>query len=419
MKDWAKSIWDRRRARLLALTGLVTICGILLLEWITSWLSDDGLREFMHKSRVFGPLFFPDTTPDWKDRLQGVLLLLGLPVAFLLWHWRDRNVRDQIDNQRKDINLKEFQEVQLRAAGALDEKLPKEAREQLQIAALQQLRGFIRGEYGDAFRRPAFELLLSGHAAAMERIGTRASVDWTKGQPNSDAIFKEVQKLVSELRDRLDPVTRERIRIIKDDWETLVATGFPLHHRNFDLVDLQQKDFSGLTIFHCSFVGARLGQSNFTDTKFWSTNLIGVNLIGATLDRANLASNRCEGADFSNSSCRHTIFHGALCRGARFMACKMFDADIRKLNFSGAALDGLQLDESDQGYINLTFLKNLGNIANKFQHRPDLLKQPPSQNVLEAIETELRQGPWPGSYDDEKMASVRKRLLEKGATLEP
>ena len=66
----------------------------------------------------------PESKPDWRAIIQPLLLFIGLPSAFVLWVFRDANASAALENQRKDINLKEFQEIQLRAAGALDEKLP-------------------------------------------------------------------------------------------------------------------------------------------------------------------------------------------------------------------------------------------------------------------------------------------------------
>ena len=56
-------------------------------------------------------LFSEPRVVAWKDRLQGIVLPFGLAVAICLEHWCDRNVRDQIDNARQDIDLKEFQKV--------------------------------------------------------------------------------------------------------------------------------------------------------------------------------------------------------------------------------------------------------------------------------------------------------------------
>lgn len=244
------------------------------------------------KAPVFRRPFFPTHPPEWKDKLNALIPIIGLPVAFWIWHWRDRNVQEQIENQRKDVNLKEFEEVQTRAAGAFGKEVSEDAREQLQIAALQQLRAFIRGDYGNAFRRPAFELLWSGHATAMKRIGTHQITAWAEKMGHTSNAWREIQKAIKSLRDNLDPVSQERIWIIRDEWQNLVKTGFPLHHRNYDLLDLQGIDFSELILYHSSFVGTRLGGCKFTNTKIWSSNLIGAHLIGCEFDGADLSSTR-------------------------------------------------------------------------------------------------------------------------------
>lgn len=108
----------------------------------------------------------------------------------------------------------------MRAAGAFDDKLPVEAREQLQIAALHQLRGFLRGEYGDAFQRPAFELLLAGHASAMERIDLAKEVfDCRVAHNPADTIQSRMATVISSAKDRLTAVDRARLAILADEWE--------------------------------------------------------------------------------------------------------------------------------------------------------------------------------------------------------
>lgn len=47
-----------------------------------------------------------------------IILIVSAPVAFVIWHFRDENNRQQIENQRKDINLKEFQKLSEWVSGA-------------------------------------------------------------------------------------------------------------------------------------------------------------------------------------------------------------------------------------------------------------------------------------------------------------
>ena len=38
-------------------------------------------------------------------------LIVSAPVAFMIWSFRDRNATDQINNSRKDTNLKEYHKI--------------------------------------------------------------------------------------------------------------------------------------------------------------------------------------------------------------------------------------------------------------------------------------------------------------------
>ena len=117
------------------------------------------------------------------------------PVAFILWYFRDQNQQLQIENHRKDINLKDFQKLCEWASGLhlVEEKVTvnqktnaqgsekTETIEQsrppvnssadttsrrdgsigLQIAAVYQLRAFIEGDHGEHFIKPALLLILA------------------------------------------------------------------------------------------------------------------------------------------------------------------------------------------------------------------------------------------------------------------
>ena len=165
-----------------------------------------------------------------------IILIVSAPVAFAIWHFRDENNKQQIENQRKDINLKEFQKLSEWVSGAhLPEiktvskttnkynlkndaeivrqstlpieytteeteeysKQPKTAdfdtfskREgavALQISAIYNLLPFFRGDYGESFRLPAFDLLKS---------------TWQIMQQDSLTKFENTEN-VSELRQKV------------------------------------------------------------------------------------------------------------------------------------------------------------------------------------------------------------------------
>ena len=324
-----------RPAQLL-LTVTLTLSVALAIDGFTGW-------------HVYYRLFYPaqETPADvqaWSALIYALLLVGGLPVAFLVWHWRDVNVRDQIESARKDINLKEFQEIQLRASGALDEKLPAEAREQLQIAALHQLRTFLRGEYGEAFRRPAFELLLAGHAAAMERIGLPKALDtWRKIKPAADIIRKSVQEAVAKASAKWTAVDRERAGIIRDEWRAVFGRGFPLNGRRFDAITVPPGALlARLNLSGSVFVGADLVGAHLEGAYLRSAHLEGADLVGAHLEGAVLSGAHLEGADLSMAH-----LEGASLLGAHLEGTNLFMAHLEGANLVGAHLEGANLSGTD------------------------------------------------------------------------
>lgn len=111
-----------------------------------------------------------------------IVLIFSAPVALAIWHFRDKNAIEQIENQRKDVNLKEFQKIAEWLSGIhFSENNNKENYEDnikqlnvnsmtynkhdgaisLQIASIHSLLPFYRGDYGESFKKPALNLLKS------------------------------------------------------------------------------------------------------------------------------------------------------------------------------------------------------------------------------------------------------------------
>jgi Pentapeptide repeats (8 copies) len=304
----------------LLLTIILTLAAVSLANWLSG---SDLFRQFFFP-KVCDKSFPATCDPlDWKDLFQAAILVLGLPVAFLLWHWRDVNVRDQIEEQRKqvensrrDINLKEFQDVQMRAAGALDEKLPADARHALQIAALHQLTGFLQGEYGDVFRRPALEILLAGHAIAMKEIGVHTVSELIDQKEVDVPIFIEIFDTIEKMRNQLTYIMKIRMHIIENEWENIYDSKFPMNERSFDFLDLRHKNLSGIQAVNSSFIGAHLNGADFSNANLWLTNMIGASLTGVNFKLAKLTFARLDCAQVEN-----TEFDDAYCIGTRTRDC--------------------------------------------------------------------------------------------------
>ena len=251
------------------------------------------LRDWINDSNIFGALVFPDSNAiEWKDRLQGVLLLLGLPVAFCLWHWRDKNVREQIENSRKDINLKEFQEVQLRAAGAFNNDINDAAQQTLQIASLHQLRSFLKGDYGDSFKLPAFEL----YCALLARPSEAQSA---VGMPRS--VFDALRQIVAI------------------EWKAFFRASFPLSNRCFDDVEF--------------FAGTDLSNLQMSDSTFRRSRFMGVRLVASNLSQCDFQSAKFDFCDFKDAQLFQCKFEKAKISASRFSGACLKEADPQKMSW--------------------------------------------------------------------------------------
>lgn len=346
MTSWLTKIdeWTNlnRPTALLGVVGL-TLTSVVFANWVTG-------------EDLFQQLFYPkrDTVADvrfWSALIYALGLALSLPVAFLLWHWRDRNVRDQIDNARKDINLKEFQEVQLRAAGALDEKLPNEAREQLQIAALHQIRSFLRGEYGLSFKLPAMELILSGHAAAIHRVGV-PEVQRQIGHPATVCDYTILSEAASAIRAKLAPVDFERMAIIREEFDHIFCSGSKLQSRRFDLIDFSYKIFPPeIDLDRSQFFGCDFSWSEMTDICLSRSHIEAADFHMTILAESDFRWAHLQGAFFYDASLENTNLYMARLEGTLLANTNLFGAHLRHALFSDntALPDSMFDDETSFG----------------------------------------------------------------------
>lgn len=349
MKSWLKDLdktINAHRPWVLIGVAAFTVFMVILLNWATG-------------SDLFAQLFWParNTVADvrfWSALVYGLTLVMGLPVAFMLWHWRDCNVRAGIDEQRKqvenaraDTNLKMFQDVRDHAAGAFDDSIPQESREQLQIAALHQLRGFLRGEFAKSFKRPAFELLLAGHAAAMNRIGVPEVQAQLSGKSR-----EHIEEAVAALRKKLTPIDSTRMLIIRDEAEHIFTPDFSLDGRRLDLLDLsgvlipEKIDLSACHLFGARLLETHLNGVILSDAHFDGANLIDAHLIGANLARAHLKGANLQNVRIERASLRDAHLYNANLSGACLNDADLSGAHLVEAFLSGTSLEGAYLNGS-------------------------------------------------------------------------
>ncbi|MEO1729791.1 MAG: pentapeptide repeat-containing protein [Pseudomonadota bacterium] len=359
-KNWRKSLADNLIRPLIVIAMFAA--SLALIEAFGIPLEDlgDRIRDAVSDTE--------DSQKAVQLRGQTVLIVLGIPLAFVLWWFRDMHVRNTLDNQRKDVNLKEFQEIQMRAAGAMDEKLPEDARRSLQVAATHQLAGFLKGEYGESFRRPAWELLRARLQESSQRVGYPAIRAWLNewreadpsGQMPASELSAEIYKAKSAIE--MDSTGKAQREVVRDEWRAIFGRHLPLPNTVFDGINLPEKTLiASRDLSRCSFIGANLWGTHLEGANLqyahlegafltlahlegaylWEGHLEGANLTLAHLEGANLGSAHLEGANLGSAHLEGTNLGDAHLEGAY-----LWEAHLEGANLGGAHLEGADLRDA-------------------------------------------------------------------------
>ena len=341
-------------------------------------------------------VFFQSCFPELMEKSAGlwnfIILVVSAPVAFAIWHFRDENNRQQIENQRKDINLKEFQKLSEWVSGAhlpeiktLDKTTQKEGlkgkgeidgefqlierttekteeygkkphaegfdtfgkREgavALQISAVYNLLPFFRGDYGESFRMPAFNLLKSAWQAMQQ--------DSLKKWETENLSDHKAQAIIEELRRRAESpmgvaLTHVLLSLDQKNMQ-LNLRDFPemlpnlcLAGMNFHLsgVDEKARNWSGLNLSGVDFRGAYLEEVHFEESQLDGANLQNADLTEVNLQHADLTEAKLQNADLSGAELQNADLWFAELQNAHLLLVNLQNADLRGCDLSWRQLE--------------------------------------------------------------------------------
>ena len=345
-----------------------------------------------------------------------IILIVSAPVAFAIWHFRDENNKQQIENQRKDINLKEFQKLSEWVSGAhLPEiktvnkttnkcnlkndaeivrqstlpieytteeteeysKQPKTAdfdtfskrdgAVALQISAIYNLLPFFRGDYGESFRLPAFNLLKSAWQA-MQKDSLKKLEKKNLSDEALNRIFNELKQKANSpmgvaLTQVLLSLNRENTELNLRNFREMLPN-ICLAGMNFQLNDvfktknhLSSLDLSGADFRAAEFTEAQLQKAILTKADLQGANLDFADLQGADLQGADLQGTKLyfvklQGAKLHVADLQGADLQGANLQGANLQLAKLQGADLH-----GADLQGANLELADLQGANLQLAK--------------------------------------------------------------
>lgn len=403
----ADYIWEQIGVWFAARKWMIVVFGLIVLGGACAW------RKLTNAWKVFCAgiaslfiffflfVFFQICFPELLEKSAGlwnfIILVVSAPVAFAIWHFRDENNRQQIENQRKDINLKEFQKLSewvsgahlpeiktidkttqkegLKDKGEIDGKLQlierttekteeygkkphaegfdtfgkREGAVALQISAVYNLLPFFRGDYGESFRMPAFNLLKS----AWQAMQQDSLKKWETA--NLSAIIEELRlKAESPMGVALTHVLlsldQKNMQLNLRDFPEMLPN-ICLAGMNFHLsgVDEKARDWSGLNLSGVDFRGAYLKKVHFEESQLDGANLqyadlTEVNLQDAELNRAALQGAELDRAELQNADLMKVNLQGAnltlaKLQGAKLGGAELQNADLRKCDLSWRQLE--------------------------------------------------------------------------------
>lgn len=201
-------------------------------------------------------------------------LIFSAPIAFAIWSFRDRNATDQINNARKDTNLKEYHKI-------VEWITSKDSSEELKISAIYYLKRFYEDK-SLGFQQAALHLLLSTWES-MQRN------ELEKLKKVDDVAKAKAKAIIYALRDNGNSPLGIAITnvLLSNDGECLLAypevfSSMCLAGMNFYLPGLSNNivnklfnnekiKYSGIQLQGCQFRRINLNNVNFSNSNLLGT----------------------------------------------------------------------------------------------------------------------------------------------------
>ena len=326
-----------------------------------------------------------------------IILIVSAPVAFVIWHFRDENNRQQIENQRKDINLKEFQKLSEWVSGAhlpeiktvskttqksssKDEaeitEQPTEQSEEyakrrdttdfdtfskrdgaiaLQISAIYNLLPFFRGDYGESFRLPAFNLLKSAWQAMQQdslnrlRVEVRIEQGNEKSVEYEDIIWDEENVKYEVTKKAKSPIGVALTYVLS----SLNQSGTKANLSEFPIELLENLCLVGIYLSWIDLSGLKSPGINLYGTKLVNVNLQNSVLYEADIRRSYIASANLRNAMLDSSDLTRTLLVRADLTGAQLVGANLTQANLININLRNANLQNAVLIDAKLSEVNL------------------------------------------------------------------
>ena len=352
----------------------ISIISLSYLGWF-EYLSADNLKNLSDTSRGFF------TIP-----IALIGSIVAAPIIFIVWLFRDKNNRVQIENARKDTNLKDFQKLSEWASGfhlpetkqttstkttnktavnvqedtketttseedfiapeSSNSISRRQGAEALQASAIAQLEAFMFGKYGEQFMHPAFLLIHS----IWESIITQQQAHFPDKEEFKDSL-KQLCKnpIVSALNKALASSWGNNLRLFEKSLTGLNLTGLNLRGGFIMPINLLGLDLTNINLSYANlqdsyFVKSKLFQANLKYTYLFRTNFQNADLKWANMQYAILIQSNLYSADLVGADMQHAVFYKANLNLANLWLANLQNADLRGAFFVNTNFSNTQIN---------------------------------------------------------------------------
>ena len=337
--------------------------------------------------------------------------IIAAPIVFIIWFFRDHNNRIQIENSRKDTNLKDFQKLCEWASGlhlpenkvtetsktttkfvsdgdtkeTLTEQINsvekseiptksdhftlRTGSEALQNSAIAQLEAFMYGKYGQQFMEPTFKLIYNLYVSFNPNIDDDSGHLSFRTPPNG--INFEILRTISNA---LTGKNGEHIRLFKENLigsnlsfincgfnnpirlniSGLKITNTIFRHANFDLSYCVKCDFSDSNFSNAFLENCIALESCFNGCKFYKTNLNGAKFQYTYLSNCDFSKLDLKNINFAFSYFDHSYFENSNFSNTNFSNCSLTSIQAKNINFIYCNLKDTDFERSS--FENVKFI---------------------------------------------------------------
>ena len=224
----------------------------------------------------------------------------------------------------------------------------------MQISAIYNLLPFFRGDYGESFRLPAFNLLKSAWQAMQQESLNKLDVEIYSHERQREIIDKLKQKAQSPMGVALTHVllslNRESTRLNLQDFPEMLPNiclaGINFHFseikekvRDLSQLNLNGADLRAANLSYANLHGAKLSNADLSYAELHSTILSNAELRRAKLSNADLKN----ATDLSNADLNNSELPNADLSNANLRNAKLQNADLPNVNLSSAKLSNADL----------------------------------------------------------------------------